>query len=309
MPEIINFLNSYKIILVLIFCLYFIFKYLHFRGLRREYAFDTFFNFVVIQVLLLKLYYLANNYQNFPSLTEILLNFNVTEDALFVSLVVSMVLAFYLGRKFVFSVFHILDSLIITTSVSLVLFLVDYGNPLSNLSLIWLSAVILILLLVKKRFISGFFSFVFIFLLTNFQLISPFATNGLIFYVLLNTMNALLIFRRFKYMDNQLTRDFIQSSKEKLLTRREEILKEIKDAEHTEGRDVGDSDYIDEVMEDMVIEQDKLNSNYLKTVLAKIDKALKKIEEGKYGIDEKTGKPIDKARLELFPEAEEDTTN
>ena len=308
MPEIINFLNSYKIILVLIFCLYFIFKYLHFRGLRREYSFDTFFVFVVFQVLVLKLYYLANNYQNFPSLTEILLNFNLTEDALFVSLSFSIVLAFYLGRRFVFSVYHILDSLIIATSFSLLLFLVDYSNLLSNLNLIWLFAGTLILLLIKKRFISGFFSFVFIFLITNYQLIFPFASNGLIFYVILNTMNALLIFRRFKYMDNQLTKDFIQSSKEKLLARREEILKEIKDAEHTDGRDVGDSDYIDEVVEDMVIENDKVNSSYLKTVLVKIDKALKKIEEGKYGIDEKTGKPIDKARLEIFPEAEEDTT-
>lgn len=41
----------------------------------------------------------------------------------------------------------------------------------------------------------------------------------------------------------------------------------------------------------------------LKSSLAQVEKALQKIAEGKYGFDEKTGEPIDVARLNAYPEA------
>ena len=108
-------------------------------------------------------------------------------------------------------------------------------------------------------------------------------------------------------METQLSKDFIERSKEKLLARREELTREIEDLNHKEARDMGDSDYIDEVMEDLEIENGKINKAFLSKVLEKVNRALKRIEEGKYGYDQKTGEPIEKSRLELFPEAEENT--
>jgi len=40
------------------------------------------------------------------------------------------------------------------------------------------------------------------------------------------------------------------------------------------------------------------------TIIPILEKTLRKIEEGKYGICEKCGKPIEKKRLELVPAAE-----
>ncbi len=41
----------------------------------------------------------------------------------------------------------------------------------------------------------------------------------------------------------------------------------------------------------------------LESDLAEIEAALRRIEEGTWGIDEGTGRPIDPARLEAYPEA------
>lgn len=111
-------------------------------------------------------------------------------------------------------------------------------------------------------------------------------------------------------MDNHLTKDFIEACRLKLLERRERILQQIAtdNSELNVRRgDVGDSDPIDEAYEVLDREIDVENKGMLETILARINKALKKIDDGKYGYDEKTGKPIEKARLEEFPEAEEDT--
>lgn len=108
-------------------------------------------------------------------------------------------------------------------------------------------------------------------------------------------------------METSFSKDFIEMCKSKLIARREELVREIEDLDHREPRDAGDSDYIDEVSEDLDIENRKLNKRFLNIVLDKVNRALQRIEEGKYGYDQKTGKPIEKARLELFPEAEEDT--
>lgn len=304
MPNILEILNNYKLYFSLIFVLYVFYRYIHFRGLRREYSFDIFFLFVLVQVICLKTYYLIVNYQNFPSLREILLNFNVTDDALFVSLVTTFIFSFFISRIFRFSIYHLTDGLFISTYFFLIFYIPNYQDIGSSLDILWLLALTVTLLLIKKRFITGFFTGVSVFLITTYSLIVPFNQNNLIFYVILNTMNALFIFRRFRYMENHLSSDFISSAKNKLIARREEILKEIKDTE-IEPREFGDTDYMDEVMDESRVSEDLFRRRDLKQLLVRIEKALKKIDEGKYGYDEKTGEPIDKARLELFPEAEE----
>jgi len=306
MPALI-FLNNFKIYIGIVVVLYIIFKYLHFRGMRKEYAFDIFFIFLFFHVLIQKSYYFYLNFQNFSSISEIILNFNLAEDAFFLSLALNFFLCYFLSRIFKFSIYHILDSLNISVIVFTTFYALDFQNILQNNYLFLLILLLLLLLKLKNRFISGFFSFFLIFLITNFSLVYTFSTNNLIFYLFLNTMNALLILRRSKYMESQLSNDFIEKCKSKLISRREELVREIEDLDHREPRDAGDSDYIDEVSEDLDIENRKLNKRFLNVMLEKINRALKRIKEGKYGYDQKTGKPIEKARLELFPEAEENT--
>ena len=54
----------------------------------------------------------------------------------------------------------------------------------------------------------------------------------------------------------------------------------------------------------MQVERNYILKKDIESSIEKINKALKRIEEGKYGVDQKTGEPIDKARLEMFPESE-----
>ena len=108
---------------------------------------------------------------------------------------------------------------------------------------------------IEKRFNSGFATFLFVFTLSNYFLLYPVENNSLIFYLILNTMNALLILQRSKYMETSLSKDFIESCKARLISRREELVREIEDLDHREPRDMGDSDYVDEVMEDLQIEK------------------------------------------------------
>jgi DnaK suppressor protein len=306
MPALI-FLNNYKIIIGLFLVLYVIFRYLHFRGLRKELAFDTFFVFLVTHVLVQKLYYFYLNYQNFPSIMEIIWNTNLAPDAFFLALTTNFIIVYFLSRRFRFSIYHLYDGLTISTVLFTIFYSLDFQNPLQKTDLLLLFGLFAILLVLKRSLISGFFGFSFIFLISSISIIHTFSTNSLIFYIIMNTMNALLIFRRSKYMETQLSKDFIERSKEKLLARREELTREIEDLDHKEARDMGDSDYIDEVMEDLEIENGKINKAFLSKVLEKVNRALKRIEEGKYGYDQKTGEPIEKSRLELFPEAEENT--
>ncbi len=62
----------------------------------------------------------------------------------------------------------------------------------------------------------------------------------------------------------------------------------------------------DDITEDIGHEEMMQKISELKTSLKQINKALKYIEEGTYGIDEKTKEPISLERLQIYPEA---TTN
>lgn len=305
MPQLLLFLNTYKIWIALGISLYLVFKYLHFRGLRKEFSFDTFFIVLFFQIVIQKLYYFITNFQSFSSLTEAFLNFNLSNDAFFISIVLNFIISFIVSKIYRFSIYHFLDSINLSLITFVLIYTFNFEDITNNLNSFYLLVLLLTLVLTKKYFISGFSSFILVFVTSSFIILQSFSINSLIFYIIANTMNALLIFRRNKYMENNFSKDFIEICKQKLLVRKAELTKEIEDLEHNEPRDMGDSDYIDEVMEDLEIENGKINKKFLSVVLEKVNRALKRIEEGKYGYDQKTGQPIDKARLELFPEAEE----
>lgn len=71
-----------------------------------------------------------------------------------------------------------------------------------------------------------------------------------------------------------------------------------------EGRDVGNSDEIDEaILEDRAKEESDIKKGNIEDMKKQVGKALDNIDKGSYGFCEVCGKPIDKARLEAYPEA------
>lgn len=145
----------------------------------------------------------------------------------------------------------------------------------------------------------------------------------LIFYLVLVTLSlATVVFRRrivfnkvgglnsqdAKNMAKNLPREFIEKAKnllrkkEKQIEEDEKILEE-GDPYMVEGRDVGNSEYADESMEDIGREIADIKRSSLTKVKTQVRKALASMNIGTYGICEVCGDPIDKARLEAYPEA------
>ncbi len=99
----------------------------------------------------------------------------------------------------------------------------------------------------------------------------------------------------------------LEHFRDKLQKERERLLKEIDGvAEDTQELDVSASEAEDrgdiaEIDAQNAIDQTVLDT--LKKELSEVDAALKRIEEGTYGICEKTGRPIPVERLEAYPAA------
>ena len=111
-------------------------------------------------------------------------------------------------------------------------------------------------------------------------------------------------------MNKKLDKEFLKKQKEKLLIKKNHLESRLKKLTHKKGDkvDVNFPNY-GETEEDMGIEVEDYEemttiAGDLGEELIKVNKALKKIEENKYGISEKTKKPIPKERLEAYPEAE-----
>lgn len=103
---------------------------------------------------------------------------------------------------------------------------------------------------------------------------------------------------------------FISIQKEKLIVKREELIKEInrlkgEDSYLEEYKEPGGrlADEEDDVVEDSQHSNMQSILSQLKKELDQVLKALKAIDLGTYGIDEVTGENIDQARLVAYPEA------
>lgn len=293
---------SFNLIYILIFVsTYFIFRKLNFQGLRKEWSFDVALVYLILLVVYLKLIYLYQNFRNFPSLSEIIWNLNFPSNQLDLVLLFNFVISLFFAKFTRFSVFKILD--ILTFNFLIYLAFYSIKTPEFNLIIFLLICSYFL----EKKFKSGFITFLIIFSITNYFLLYPRVESSLIFYGLLNTINALFIYRRLRYMTQTLSPEFIAQCKEKLLHRKEELLKDLKviDEDVDPDRDTGNAEYLDEVAEDIKIEKNYILKKDLEQILDSVNAALKRIDEGNYGVDKKTGEPIDKARLEEFPEADE----
>jgi len=110
-----------------------------------------------------------------------------------------------------------------------------------------------------------------------------------------------------------MTDEKLQHFKENLVKKREQVKRSLeKYAEYdpeTQSyqaayKDVGD-DYDENAYEVTTYGRDQALEERLHAHLDKLDRALARIEEGTYGVCQKTGKQISEERLEAYPEAEE----
>lgn len=107
---------------------------------------------------------------------------------------------------------------------------------------------------------------------------------------------------------SHLTEEFIQKQKERLLNDKAKIEKEIialkKDDPFSDPDHVNDNAAVDNDVREQDWHQNiEAQINDLEKRLVDIKIALTNIEKGRYGICEKTNRPIPESRLELVPEA------
>jgi RNA polymerase-binding protein DksA len=107
-------------------------------------------------------------------------------------------------------------------------------------------------------------------------------------------------------------KNFIEERKKDLLERKENLEKQL--SSFAKKNPENGNDYqtkwteFGEKEDDNISEVENFESNInledtLETSLSKVNIALKKIEEGKYGVCDKCGKPIEEGRLKVFPSA------
>lgn len=114
------------------------------------------------------------------------------------------------------------------------------------------------------------------------------------------------------------SKEFIAARKADLLTRKEQILNQLqtighKDADHVDNFDANFPEYGDKEDDNATEVADYAGNlsmeETLETTVEMIDRALSKIEDGTYGIDEKTGNWIEADRLVVMPTATKNTHN
>ena len=108
--------------------------------------------------------------------------------------------------------------------------------------------------------------------------------------------------------DQELDQQFVESQRERLVGLRDELVRiregmsaDEKDLGETEGETTLDSGDLSQDM--FTREMDASIGEQADRRLGEVDRALRKIEEGTYGLSDESGESIPKGRLEAVPEA------
>lgn len=107
---------------------------------------------------------------------------------------------------------------------------------------------------------------------------------------------------------NQLLAEFLEKTKKRLVAEEKRLVEDEKRLREEDpflvpGRDVGNPEFMGEAGEEIGHTRVEAESEMVKRRLADTRLALTKLETGKYGICERCGEHIDRARLEVFPQA------
>jgi DnaK suppressor protein len=108
--------------------------------------------------------------------------------------------------------------------------------------------------------------------------------------------------------DQELDQQFVESQRERLVGLRDELVR-IKEGMSADERDLGETEgetTLDsgDLSQDMFTrEMDASIGEQVERRLGEVDRALRKIQEGTYGLSDESGEPIPRGRLEAVPEA------
>jgi DnaK suppressor protein len=108
--------------------------------------------------------------------------------------------------------------------------------------------------------------------------------------------------------NDEIDQQFVESQRERLLGLREELMR-IKEGVADDERDLGLAEgdtTLDsgDLSQDMFTrEMDASIGEQVERRLGEVDRALRRIEEGTYGLSDESGEPIPRGRLEAIPEA------
>lgn len=108
--------------------------------------------------------------------------------------------------------------------------------------------------------------------------------------------------------NEELDQEFVEAQRQKLLERRERLQQmrsETQDIEQERSQEEQDAPFDSGEQSQYLFEREMdatLGQTFYKE-LQDVDRALEKIEEGTYGLDDSSGEPIPRGRLEAIPEA------
>ena len=108
--------------------------------------------------------------------------------------------------------------------------------------------------------------------------------------------------------DQELDQQFVESQRERLVGLRDELVR-IRDGMSADEKDLGETEgetTLDsgDLSQDMFTrEMDASIGEQVERRLGEVDRALRKIEEGTYGLSDDSGESIPRGRLEAVPEA------
>jgi len=219
------------------------------------------------------------------------------------------------SKKWKWSLFRIMDIYAMASSLLLMFF--SFGKFLvfgqKEYLTLFLLLLILYLFVMKHRgykYLSGVVFSIFLFSLAVFFLVFFRKSGYLLFSTLLVTIGIVNLYLRGKKTMNKsiIPEQFIEGLKKKLISREKNLEKEqqalIKEDPYLqEGRDTDNAETMDEVLEDTGKAVSDARLGIVQSMRIQIRKALAAIKLGRYGKCEVCGKPIDKARLEAYPEA------
>ena len=228
----------------------------------------------------------------------------------------AMVMVYILVNYWKWSVFRVMDILSISASAALVPFL--FGLIIVHKRVDFIIPILINLILViylgrvrNLRFRSGYIFSVFLVVGAGVSAFYYRELKHLLFYVFLIMISIFNLYLREKKSMNKpnISLDFLNNikkvldRKEKRLSKEQELLIE-EDPYQDRGRDTGNSELMDEaLLEDGNKELVDIKVSALEKMQIQVRKALAKIKIGTYGICEVCGQPIDKARLQAYPEA------
>lgn len=220
----------------------------------------------------------------------------------------------FFTRSWKWSIYRISDTLMISLAFGSVFLLAGLYGLYGDFKYLWVSLVYLVsslfLLRIRLKVRSGLVFSLFMLLNAGVGIVLERTLLYLIFYAVLITISILNLYLREKRnpMTTNLSTDFLKKIKSLLTEKEKELQVEQnliidEDPYLEDGRDVDNSDTLDDAFEDTQKEISDHRKEGVTTMLQKVQKAIARINTGTYGVCSTCGKEISKERLKAFPEA------